>query len=275
MAGEYEELFADLDRQFRELKANHEVVVAERDQLRTTLGTCEEQRAALTAEVKTLTTRLDEAAAAARRMELAANSAKQERDSFASAADIKQGEIDRLNEELRQRNERVAAAMEREGKTFAELSKAQAEVRPLQLQVARLQEERDLLARQRQELEQEAQRQQAALLEQRRAAAAEKVRTRARATGRVHAMAAGVACVNVCPRVVVWAEVAARSLEAPYLTACWTTALHSLPRTFVARRCDSTHILIMTQPTHRSRLPMLSLELPSSALLPHVHRRRT
>jgi chromosome segregation ATPase len=179
MAGEYEELFADLDRQFRELKANHEVVVAERDQLRTALGMCEEQRAALTAEVQTLTTRLDEAAAAARRMELAANSAKQERDSFASAADIKQGEIDRLNEELRQRNERVAAAMEREGKTFAELSKAQAEVRPLQLQVARLQEERDLLARQRQELEGEAQRQQAALLEQRRAAAAEKVRARA------------------------------------------------------------------------------------------------
>jgi chromosome segregation ATPase len=173
---EYEALFANLDGQFRDLQANHKEVLKERDEIQEKLSTCEGERTALRGEVASLTRRLEEAGQAARRMELAAAAAKEERDSFAASADVKQGEIDRLHEELKSRHDRLHEAVQRENKVHAELSSVQAQLRPLELQLARAQEEKELLSRHKGEAEKEVHRLQEALTEARKNAAADKVR---------------------------------------------------------------------------------------------------
>lgn len=171
-----DEVFADLDRQFRELQSAHQVVIGERDSLRAENASCVAQRDAARAETAALRTRLEESSSREHKTQLELSNARAETAAFASSADVKQAEIDRLSAELSARTERLTGAVDREGRTFGDLSRAQAEVRPLQLTVARLEEEKALLERQRGELDKEVQRLSESMVDLRRSAAAEKVR---------------------------------------------------------------------------------------------------
>jgi len=121
--------------------------------------------------------RAADATSAIHRLEAAARQARDEVESVMARVDLKQQEIDRLAEEVRTRGQLLTATQARESEATSKLSEAQASLRSMQLSLDRASEERELAAKQRAWYEEQLQARQEALLEARRTAAVDKVRT--------------------------------------------------------------------------------------------------
>ena len=91
-----EALFSQLERQFRDQAAEYERDRADRDRLAHSNRVLEAQLESARKDAAESQTRSDEARAAAHRLELAARSLQEARDSAIASTDLKQREVDRL-----------------------------------------------------------------------------------------------------------------------------------------------------------------------------------